>query len=68
MVRYELESDGDATLLTFTHTGLSERNALGFVPGTHAFLDRLQAHLDGEEPPNWSERYAEVAPAYPAWK
>jgi uncharacterized protein YndB with AHSA1/START domain len=68
VVRYELESDGDATLLTFTHTGLSERNALGFAPGTHAFLDRLQAHLGGEEPPNWSERYAEVAPAYPAWR
>ncbi len=68
VVRYELRTEGDATLLTFTHTGLSERNALGFVPGTHAFLDRLQAHLDDEELPGWSERYAEVAPAYPAWR
>ncbi|PWK91698.1 uncharacterized protein YndB with AHSA1/START domain [Lentzea atacamensis] len=68
VVRYELESDGGATLLTFTHRGLSERNALGFVPGTHAFLDRMGAHLNGEALPNWSERYAEVAPAYPAWR
>ncbi|MDT7790275.1 MAG: hypothetical protein QOF58_8694 [Pseudonocardiales bacterium] len=68
VVRYELRTDGDTTLLTFTHTGLSERNALGFVPGTHAFLDRLRAHLDDEELPGWSERYAEVAPSYPAWK
>ncbi|MET9632092.1 SRPBCC domain-containing protein [Lentzea sp. NPDC006480] len=68
VVRYELRTDGDATLLTFTHRGLSERNALGFVPGTHAFLDRLRAHLDEEELPGWSERYAEVAPSYPAWK
>jgi uncharacterized protein YndB with AHSA1/START domain len=68
VVRYELRTDGDATLLTFTHSGLSERNALGFVPGTHAFLDRLRAHLTGEQLPGWSERYAEVAPAYPAWK
>jgi uncharacterized protein YndB with AHSA1/START domain len=68
VVRYELTAHGDETLLQFTHRGLSERNALGFVPGTHAFLDRMTAHLNNEEPPNWSERYAEVAPAYPAWR
>lgn len=68
MVRYELRTEGDETVLTFTHRGLSERNARGFVPGTHAFLDRMQAHLDGEVPPNWQERYDEVAPAYPARK
>ncbi|MGI5502831.1 SRPBCC family protein [Lentzea sp. CA-135723] len=66
-VRYELRQDGDDTILTFTHTGLSERNAKGFAPGTHAFLDRAEAFLGNETPPNWSERYAEVAPAYPAW-
>lgn len=60
--------EGEHAVLTFTHRGLPERNALGFVPGTHAFLDRAEAHLHGAEPPNWSERYAEVAPAYPAWR
>jgi uncharacterized protein YndB with AHSA1/START domain len=64
VVRYELTSDGDETILTFTHRGLGQRNARGFVPGTHAYLDRLQAHLDGAEVPGWSERYAEVEPAY----
>jgi uncharacterized protein YndB with AHSA1/START domain len=68
VVRYELRAEGDETVLTFTHRGLSERNALGFVPGTHSFFDRMRAHLDGVELPNWSERYAEVAPHYPAWK
>lgn len=68
VVRYELRTEGDETVLTFTHRGLSERNARGFVPGTHAFLDRMQAHLNGEVPPNWQERYDEVAPAYPAWR
>jgi len=68
VVRYELTADGEATLLRFTHTGLSERNALGFAPGTHAFFDRLRAHLDAGSLPNWGERYAEVAPAYPAWR
>lgn len=67
VVRYELTEDGEGTLLTFTHRGLSERNAQGFLPGTHAFFDRLAAHL-GEQPlPVWSERYAELAPGYPAW-
>jgi uncharacterized protein YndB with AHSA1/START domain len=67
VVRYELAEDGDATLLTFTHRGLSVRNAKGFVPGTHAFLDRLDAHLSGAVLPGWEERYAETAPAYPSW-
>ncbi|SFA78456.1 Uncharacterized conserved protein YndB, AHSA1/START domain [Amycolatopsis marina] len=64
VVRYELAADGEATILTLTHSGLSPRNAKGFIPGTHAYLDRLEAHL-GEEPiPLWSTRYEEVAPAY----
>ena len=41
VVRYELSADGDGTLLRFTHRGLGVRNATGFLPGTHAFLDRL---------------------------
>lgn len=67
VVRYELRPDGDGTLLTFTHTGLSEQNARGFIPGTHAFFDRLEAWLDDAEIPDWSDRYAELAPSYPAW-
>ncbi|KOV76654.1 SRPBCC domain-containing protein [Nocardia sp. NRRL S-836] len=68
VVRYELTADGDATVLRFTHRGLSERNAKGFAPGTHAFLDRAEAHLGHAPLPNWGERYAEVAPDYPAWR
>lgn len=67
VVRYELRPDGDGTLLTFTHTGLSEQNARGFIPGTHAFFDRLEAWLDDAEIPDWSDRYAELARSYPAW-
>lgn len=68
VVRYELTADGDETLLRFTHTGLSERNAKGFAPGTHAFFDRAEAFLGDEPLPSWSERYAEVASAYPSWR
>lgn len=64
VVRYELAEDGDHTVLTFTHRGLGVPNAKGFLPGTHAFLDRLAAHLAGDPVPGWSERYEEVAAGY----
>lgn len=67
VVRYELAEDGAGTLLTFTHRGLSVRNAKGFIPGTHAYFDRLDAHLAGAVVPGWAARYAEAAPAYPSW-
>jgi uncharacterized protein YndB with AHSA1/START domain len=67
IVRYELTEDGEGTLLTFTHTGLSPTNARGFLPGTHAFLDGLQAHLSRTPLPTWSTRYEELAPTYPTW-
>jgi uncharacterized protein YndB with AHSA1/START domain len=61
VVRYELTADGAGTLLRFTHRGLGVRNAEGFRPGTHAYLDRLDAHLAGDPLPDWAERYREVA-------
>jgi uncharacterized protein YndB with AHSA1/START domain len=61
VVRYELAHDGDGTVLKFSHRGLGVRNANGFVPGTHAFLDRLEAHLAGTPLPDWAQRYQEVA-------
>jgi uncharacterized protein YndB with AHSA1/START domain len=67
IVRYELTADGEGTLLTFTHTGLSPAHARGFLPGTHTFLDRLHAHLAGTALPTWSTRYEQLAATYPAW-
>ncbi len=64
VVRYELEADGDSTLLRFSHIGLTPRNADGFTPGTHAYLDRLEALLGGAPLPDWTKRYAEVQPGY----
>jgi uncharacterized protein YndB with AHSA1/START domain len=64
VVRYELVAEGDATILTFTHRGLGLANAKGYAPGTHAFLDRLDAHLGGTDLPDWKRRYAEVQEAY----
>jgi hypothetical protein len=64
VVRYEPVADGEETVLTFTHRGLGPRDASGFVPGTHAYLDRLAAHLVGSDLPDRGERHAEVEPAY----
>jgi uncharacterized protein YndB with AHSA1/START domain len=66
VARYELTADGDATLLRFTHSGLRARDAQGYIPGQHAFLDRLEAHLGSTGLPVWTERYAEVKSAYGA--
>lgn len=60
-VRYELTPDGDGTLLRFAHRGLTPRDGQGFLPGTHAFLDRMEAYLAGEPLPDWATRYQEVA-------
>jgi uncharacterized protein YndB with AHSA1/START domain len=64
IVRYELAAEGDATILTFTHRGLSLPNAQGYISGTHAFLDRLAAQLHGAELPDWRQRFAEVQQTY----
>jgi uncharacterized protein YndB with AHSA1/START domain len=63
VVRYELHPDGEGTLLRFTHRGLGVGNASGFRAGTHAFLDRLQAYLTGDELPDWSTRRQEIVRA-----
>jgi len=60
VVRYELTADGDGTLLRFTHRGLGVRNASGFRGGTHAYLDRLEAYLAGDELPDWVQRRLEI--------
>ncbi|MBO9539929.1 SRPBCC family protein [bacterium] len=67
IVTWELFPEGQGTRLKLTHQKLTTGTALGFAPGTHAFLDRLGAQLDGAALPNWMHRYEEVKHAYPAW-
>ena len=56
--------DGAATRLVLVHTALPAEWAAGYGSGWHSYLDRLAAHLAGEEPPDWAERMAEVRPLY----
>lgn len=67
-VRYELIPDGDGTCLRLTHGPMGAANAGGFIPGTHAYLDRLEAHLAGTAIPDWQQRFGEVAPTYPEFR
>lgn len=64
-ILWELEPADGGTLLRLTHSRLHRPTALGFAPGTHAFLDRLTASLAGAPQPDWVERYKAVAPSYP---
>ena len=65
IVRWELARDGHETLMTFTFRRLTRGTAMGFAPGMHAFLDRLEAQLDGKSVPEWLSRVAELRERYP---
>ena len=64
-LRFELEREGDGTVLTFVNSfdelGKAARDAAGW----HACLDVLGHHLDGQEPP-WRpmDRWEEVHAVY----
>ena len=57
------ETDGGTTL-ALVHRGLPLDQAKGYLPGWHAYLDRLAAALSGEEPGDWEAMYAEAAAHY----
>jgi uncharacterized protein YndB with AHSA1/START domain len=65
--RFELTADGDATRLLVTYRRITRQTARGFLPGLHAFLDRLEAQLDGRPLPDWMQRFGEVRADYPEW-
>jgi uncharacterized protein YndB with AHSA1/START domain len=65
--RYELTADGDSTRLLVTYRRITRGTARGFLPGLHAFLDRLEAQLDGRALPDWIRRFGELRAEYPEW-
>ncbi len=66
--RWELMRQGDSTLLTVTYRRLTKASAGGFAPGLQAFLERLEAQLDGSPLPDWMDRFMALRPFYPSWK
>jgi uncharacterized protein YndB with AHSA1/START domain len=65
--RYELTPVGRATHLVVTYQRLTAQTARGFLPGVHAFLDRLEAQLDAHPMPDWVQRFGELRSEYPEW-
>ena len=48
---FDLEPDGDGTLLTFVHVFADREHGADYGSGWHFHLDRLTAHLDGQPVP-----------------
>lgn len=66
-IRWEIKWDGDLdTLLTLTHSRLTKTTSSNFAPGWHAYLDRLEASLNNEVPPDWIRRFEELRKSYPS--
>ena len=65
--RYELSPQSGSTLLVVTYRRITAQTARGFLPGLHAFLDRLEAQLGGASPPEWLQRFGELRALYPEW-
>lgn len=64
---YELTPEGDSTHLLVTYRRITKETARGFLPGLHAFLDRLEAELDGRPLPDWMQRFSELRAEYSEW-
>lgn len=64
LLSLELSPDGDGTVVQLTHTRVPTQVAMGYTPGWHAFLDRIDAHVTGEDIPSWDERIEVVGPLY----
>jgi len=64
-VRFDLEDQGDAVLLTVTHQRLSDRASRTMVgAGWHMHLDILVARLQGRPRPSFWEGWASLREAY----
>ena len=66
LVRWELAEAGGRVRLTLTHKRLSAAEAIAHGAGWHAFLDRLSATVDGNEPPELMPRYTLLRDEYRA--
>ena len=68
LIRWELKQHGDSdTILTVTHSRISKPTSLRIAPGWHVYLDRLEAILNNQVPPDFMRRFAEVKELYPSY-
>ena len=66
VIRWNIKQNGDSktTLLTLIHSRLTKLTSSWFAPGWHAYLDRLEASINNEVPPDWIQRFAELKGLY----
>ena len=60
--------EDDSTHLLVTYRRITRQTASGFLPGLHAFLDRLEAQLDRRALPDFSSRFSDLMAEYPGWR
>lgn len=65
--RYELRAEEGSTRLLVIYRRITRQTARGFLPGTHALLDRLEAQLDRRALPDWSRLMRKLHTQYPQW-
>ena len=63
-IRWEIQRDGNASVLKMIHRNLTRGTAQVFSSGAHAFLDRLEASLDETSMPDWMARVKKLRPSY----
>lgn len=64
VLRIELESKGDGTILRLQHRLLPSDQAVGYGAGWHAHLDLLTEHVTDQEQSDWDVRFGELLPRY----
>ena len=64
LVRWELAEAGDRVRLTLTHKRLTGSEVIGHGAGWHALLDRLSASVDGNDLPDFWQRYSQLRDKY----
>jgi uncharacterized protein YndB with AHSA1/START domain len=65
-IEVDLTADGGTTLLVMEERGIPIDEVAGYGAGWQAHLEDLATVLAGRERGPWSERWAELAPAYDA--
>lgn len=67
IVKWEIIPSGNGSVLRMIFNNLTKGTSLGFAPGSHAFLDRLEALLSRNPLPDWRKRVEELRDSYPSW-
>jgi uncharacterized protein YndB with AHSA1/START domain len=62
----QLTAEGDATRLVIEERGLPLADYADHGAGWQAHVEDLRAHLDGDEPLDWLQRWRELSAAYVA--